>query len=66
MKEVRKWAVKRLILAGQEALGTLAIAVDGLVGAALLNLVTPEMVRRLTSALESDRGFSRILIPGMW
>ena len=53
---------KRLILMARKHWGTLAIAVVGLVGAALLNLVTPEMVRRLTGALESDGVSSGILI----
>ena len=34
--------------------GTLLLAAAGIVGAALLNLVTPEIVRRLTGALTAS------------
>lgn len=53
---------KRLILMARKHWGTLAIAIVGLIGAALLNLVTPEMVRRLTGALETDGVTAGILI----
>ena len=44
---------KRLLLLARKHWGTLAIAAAGLVGAAVLNLVTPEMVRMLTARLEN-------------
>lgn len=44
---------KRLLLLARKHWGTLAIAAAGLVGAAVLNLVTPELVRMLTARLET-------------
>ena len=43
---------RRLILMARRHWGTLLLATLGILGAALLNLVTPEVVRRLTAALE--------------
>ena len=45
---------KRLILMAKKHWGTLLIAVLGIIGTSLLNLVTPEIVRRLTAALGSE------------
>ncbi len=47
---------KRLLLLARKHWGTLCIAALGIVGAALLNLVTPEVVRRLTASLNTDGG----------
>ncbi len=47
---------KRLLLLARKHWGTLFIAALGIVGAALLNLVTPEIVRRLTAALNTNGG----------
>ncbi len=44
---------KRFVRMARPYWGVLAVAVLGLVGAALLNLVTPEIVRRLTARLGS-------------
>lgn len=44
---------KRLILMARKHWGTLLLATLGIIGAAVLNLVTPEMVRRLTGALST-------------
>lgn len=49
---------KRLILMAKKHWGTLGIAIIGIIGAAVLNLITPEIVRRLTSALETPNGIS--------
>ena len=46
----------RLILMAKRHWGTLAVACLGIIGAALLNLVTPEIVRRLTASLELPGG----------
>ena len=47
---------KRLLGMARKHWGTLAFATAGIVGAALLNLVTPAVVRRLVAALEADGG----------
>ena len=44
---------KRFLLMARRHWGTLLLATLGLLGAAILNLVTPEVVRRLTGALET-------------
>ncbi len=44
---------KRLLLLARKHWGTLCIAALGIIGAALLNLVTPEIVRRLTASLNA-------------
>ena len=49
---------KRLLLMARKHWGTLVIAACGIVGAALLNLVTPEIVRRLTASLEIEGGLT--------
>ncbi len=45
--------VCRLMKMAREHWGTLLVAVLGLIGAAALNLITPEIVRRLTASLET-------------
>ena len=45
---------KRLFIMAKKHWGTLFFASLGIIGAALLNLVTPEIVRRLTSSLTVD------------
>ena len=47
---------KRLLLMARKHWPTLGLAVLGLVGAALLNLVTPEIIRRFTAALSLPDG----------
>ena len=42
---------KRLLLMAKKHWGTLAISTLGVIGAALLNLVTPEIIRRLIASL---------------
>ena len=42
-----------LLLLARKHWGTLCIAALGIIGAALLNLVTPEIVRRLTASLNA-------------
>ena len=42
---------KRFLLMARRHWGVLALAIFGMVGAALLNLVTPEIIRRLTASL---------------
>lgn len=49
---------KRFIRMARPYWGVLAIAVLGLIGAALLNLVTPEIVRRLTAQLGSPESLT--------
>ncbi|MDR0670481.1 MAG: ABC transporter ATP-binding protein/permease [Treponema sp.] len=52
--------VLRILHMARKYWGTLLLAATGIVGAALLNLVTPEIVRRLTGALtasSSGNGF---------
>ena len=44
---------RRLILMARKHWGTLLIAIMGIIGTSLLNLVTPEIVRRLTASLGS-------------
>ena len=44
---------RRLILMARKHWGTLLIAILGIIGTSLLNLVTPEIVRRLTASLGS-------------
>ncbi len=46
----------RLILMAKRHWGTLLFASLGIIGAALLNLATPEIVRRLTASLEQPGG----------
>lgn len=46
----------RLILMAKRHWGTLLFACFGIIGAALLNLATPEIVRRLTASLEQPGG----------
>ena len=48
--------LKRLILLARKYWTTLLLATLGVVGASLLNLVTPEIVRRLTASLTQDGG----------
>ena len=52
----------RLILMAKRHWGTLAVACLGIIGAALLNLVTPEIVRRLTASLELPGGANTQLL----
>ena len=52
----------RLIRMAKAYRGELIIAVIGLVGTALLNLVTPEVVRRLTAALTAPNGVDLSLL----
>ena len=52
----------RLILMAKRQWGTLAVACLGIIGAALLNLVTPEIVRRLTASLELPGGANTQLL----
>ncbi|MCL2055964.1 MAG: ABC transporter ATP-binding protein/permease [Oscillospiraceae bacterium] len=47
---------KRLVLMARGHWGLLGIAVAGVIGAALLNLITPEIVRRLTASLLEPGG----------
>ncbi|MDD3242851.1 MAG: ABC transporter ATP-binding protein [Eubacteriales bacterium] len=49
---------KRLILMARKHWGVLLVSILGIVGAAALNLVTPEIVRRLTGSLETPGGIS--------
>lgn len=46
-------SIKRFILMAKKYWGTLIIATLGLIGAAVLNLVTPEVVRRMTKLLNT-------------
>ncbi|MGI5894808.1 MAG: ABC transporter ATP-binding protein [Candidatus Merdivicinus sp.] len=55
---------KRLLLMARKHWGTLIIAACGIVGAALLNLVTPEIVRRLTASLSLEGGLTTQLLVG--
>ncbi len=55
---------KRLLLMARKHWGTLLIASCGIIGAALLNLVTPEIVRRLTASLEEKGGLTGALLTG--
>ena len=50
----------RLILMAKRHWGTLAVACLGIIGAALLNLVTPEIVRRLTAIILIDNSLNPI------
>lgn len=52
----------RLILMAKRHWGTLAVACLGIIRAALLNLVTPEIVRRLTASLELPGGANTQLL----
>ncbi len=52
----KKGFTARLLLMAKRHWGTLAIACLGIIGAALLNLVTPEIVRKLTASLELPGG----------
>ena len=47
---------KRLLVMARKHWRTLAFATFGIIGAALLNLVTPEIVRRLIASLSIDGG----------
>lgn len=54
---------KRLLVMARKHWGTLAIATLGIIGAALLNLVTPEIIRRLIASLSVPNGVdSKLLI----
>ncbi len=53
---------KRLLLLARKHWGTLCIAALGIIGAALLNLVTPEIVRRLTASLNAGEGLANGLL----
>lgn len=53
---------KRLLLMAKKHWGTLIIAACGIIGAALLNLVTPEIVRRLTASLEMEGGLTENIL----
>lgn len=55
---------KRLLLMARKHWGTLVIAACGIIGAALLNLVTPEIVRQLTASLETEGGLTVQLLVG--
>ncbi len=55
---------KRLLLMARKHWGALIAAACGIVGAALLNLVTPEIVRKLTAALEVEGGLTVSLLLG--
>jgi hypothetical protein len=44
--------VLRILHMARKCWGTLSLAAAGIVGAALLNLVTPEVVRRLSQAAD--------------
>lgn len=52
----KKGFTARLLLMAKRHWGTLAVASLGIIGAALLNLVTPEIVRKLTASLEMPGG----------
>lgn len=47
---------KRLLLMARKHWPALGAAILGLIGAALLNLVTPEIIRRFTAALSLPEG----------
>ena len=53
---------KRLLIMARRHWGTLALASLGIFGAALLNLVTPEIVRRLTASLYIEGGTTESLL----
>lgn len=53
---------KRLLLLARKHWGTLCIAALGIIGAALLNLVTPEIVRRLTASLNAGEDLASGLL----
>ena len=52
----------RLVRMARKHWGTLLIAASGLIGAAVLNLVTPEIVRRLMSTMEAEGLTTQFLI----
>ena len=49
---------KRLIVMAKKHWGTLFIAVVGIIGAAILNLVTPYIVQQMTASLETPEGLT--------
>ena len=53
---------KRLVLMARRHWGTLLIAILGIIAAALLNLVTPEITRRLTAGLQIEGGMTEQLL----
>ena len=53
---------KRLVLMARRHWGTLLIAILGIIAAALLNLVTPEITRRLTAGLQIGGGMTDQLL----
>ena len=55
---------RRLLLMARKHWGTLIFAACGVIGAALLNLVTPEIVRKLTASLEVEGGLTVSLLAG--
>ena len=54
--------LKRLVILARQYWTTLFFASLGIIGASLLNLVTPEIVRRLTASLTSESGVDVNLI----
>jgi len=52
----------RLVMMAKKHWRTIAFGAVGVIGAALLNLVTPEVVRRLTSGLEFEKITPNILL----
>ncbi len=54
--------ISRFLIHSKRHWGTLFLAVLGIIGAALLNLVTPDIVRRLTASLAIEGGMSTDLL----
>lgn len=54
--------IKRFLLMTKRHWSSLFIAVAGIIGAALLNLVTPDIVRRLTASLSLDGNMTTDLL----
>ena len=53
---------KRFLLMAKHHWGKLAIAIVGLIGATIMNLVTPEVIRQLTAKLETPDSLSLQII----
>ena len=50
----RMKTVKRLLILASNHIGTMIFAAVGIVGAAVLNLATPALMREFVASLESD------------
>ena len=57
--------IKRFLIMTKRHWSSLFLAVFGIIGAALLNLVTPDIVRRLTASLSVD-GNMTTRLPKLW